>query len=68
MNTPICDFSGQYAEKHALRLHMPGHKGKCFTGTEFTDITEIKGADVLYSASGINRGKSEKRLGSNPFT
>ena len=53
MNTPICDFSGQYAEKHALRLHMPGHKGKCFTGTEFTDITEIKGADVLYSASGI---------------
>ena len=32
---------------------MPGHKGKCFLGLEAADITEIKGADELYSPSGI---------------
>ncbi len=53
MNTPICDFVRRYEERHAVRLHMPGHKGKYFTGAESTDITEIKGADALYSASGI---------------
>lgn len=53
MNTPIYDFVRQYAEKNALRLHMPGHKGKNLLGCEFLDITEIDGADSLYEADGI---------------
>ena len=32
---------------------MPGHKGISFLGFESLDITEIEGADVLYSANGI---------------
>ncbi len=32
---------------------MPGHKGRGRLGCEKYDITEIKGADVLYSPSGI---------------
>ena len=32
---------------------MPGHKGKALLGCEALDITEICGADVLYSANGI---------------
>lgn len=32
---------------------MPGHKGKAFLGLESLDITEINGADSLYSADGI---------------
>lgn len=32
---------------------MPGHKGNSFLGCESLDITEIDGADVLGSASGI---------------
>jgi len=53
MNTPICDFVKSYAEGDISRLHMPGHKGKSFLGIEKYDITEIEGADVLYSANGI---------------
>ncbi|MBQ4091028.1 MAG: aminotransferase class V-fold PLP-dependent enzyme [Clostridia bacterium] len=53
MNTPICDFVKEYASSKALRLHMPGHKGKSFLGMEPFDITEIEGADVLYRAEGI---------------
>ncbi len=53
MNTPICDFLKKYKKKNALRLHMPGHKGKGFLGAEKFDITEIKGADSLYDADGI---------------
>lgn len=53
MNTPICDFVARYAGENALRLHMPGHKGKQLTGCEDKDITEIKGADSLYEADGI---------------
>lgn len=53
MNTPICDFVKQYKNSGAERLHMPGHKGKDFLGFESLDITEIEGADVLYSAKGI---------------
>ena len=53
MTTPIVDFVKKYAESNALRLHMPGHKGKSVLGCERLDITEISGADVLYSASGI---------------
>ena len=53
MNTPIFDFVTAYAEGAPLRLHMPGHKGHPYLGCEPRDITEIGGADVLYSADGI---------------
>lgn len=51
MNTPICDFVKTYAESSSVRAHMPGHKG--MGETEKYDITEIDGADVLYSGKGI---------------
>ncbi len=63
METPICDFVRQYAQKEALRLHMPGHKGKGFLGVERLDITEIDGADVLYHPEGIIK-KSEENAAS----
>lgn len=53
MKTPICDFVKAYAESKAIKLHMPGHKGKGELGFESLDITEIDGADSLYEASGI---------------
>ncbi len=51
MNTPICSFLEKYANDDNLRLHMPGHKG--IGDIERLDLTEIKGADSLYEASGI---------------
>ena len=59
MTTPICDFVRSYAEGKTVRMHMPGHKGKPVLGPEALDITEIAGADVLYSSEGIIR-ESEK--------
>lgn len=59
MDTPICDFVREYAKSEALRLHMPGHKGKSFLGMESLDITEIDGADSLYEASGIIQRSEE---------
>ena len=59
MDTPICDFVRAYAQKNALRLHMPGHKGAGPLGVENLDITEIHGADSLYQADGIIQ-KSEQ--------
>lgn len=53
MKAPIADFVQKYAESGAVRLHMPGHKGVSLVGCERLDITEISGADVLYSPSGI---------------
>ena len=53
MKTPIADFVSEYASKQISRLHMPGHKGKGLLGCERLDITEICGADVLYSPEGI---------------
>ncbi len=53
MNTPICDFLEKYRDQNPLRLHMPGHKGMGSMGIEGLDITEVEGADVLYSAKGI---------------
>ncbi len=53
MRTPIFDFVESYGKKDATRLHMPGHKGNGFLGIESDDITEIEGADVLYSPDGI---------------
>ena len=59
METPICDFLSEYQKSTALRLHMPGHKGKGAMGVEAADITEIDGADVLYSARGIIKESEE---------
>ena len=38
---------------------MPGHKGRGALGVEKLDITEVSGADVLYSAEGIIRQSEE---------
>ena len=51
MKTPIADFIDKYVESNFSRFHMPGHKG--VGEIEKYDITEIAGADVLYSADGI---------------
>lgn len=59
MDTPICDFVREYAAGGRLRLHMPGHKGHPVLGVEHLDITEISGADVLYSGHGIIRRSQE---------
>lgn len=53
MKTPIYDFVKDYADRSVSRLHMPGHKGVPLLGCEPYDITEIDGADVLGSPSGI---------------
>lgn len=63
MRTPIFDFVNSYAESKATRFHMPGHKGRGLLGVEKYDITEISGADVLYSANGIIN-ESENNLSS----
>ena len=53
MRTPICDFVRKYSESAAVRAHMPGHKGVSRLGVEHLDLTEVKGADSLYTADGI---------------
>ena len=53
MKTPIYDFVKGYNSKSSARFHMPGHKGRGPFGFEGLDITEISGADVLYSPTGI---------------
>ena len=53
MKTPIYDFVSAYSKKGVSRFHMPGHKGEGPLGIENLDITEIPGADTLYSADGI---------------
>ncbi len=57
MTTPIYDFLEQYKNSGTVRAHMPGHKGHglpCgFEAAYPYDITEIKGADVLFEADGI---------------
>ena len=70
MNTPICDFVRRYAEKNALRLHMPGHKGKGPLGAEKLDITEIDGADSLFKARGMiaqSEGNAGVLFGADTF-
>ncbi|MCM1022945.1 MAG: aminotransferase class I/II-fold pyridoxal phosphate-dependent enzyme [Prevotella sp.] len=68
VTTPVYDFIKSYAESGTVRAHMPGHKGRspvgCGFGEAFPyDITEIKGADVLFEASGII-AESEKNAAS----
>lgn len=52
MKTPIYDFLRQYDKENSVRLHMPGSKGKVNIPFGF-DITEIDGADFLFSPDGI---------------
>ena len=59
MRTPIFDFVESYVKSGISRFHMPGHKGQTLLGPEARDITEIEGADVLYSAGGVI-AKSER--------
>lgn len=63
MNTPIYDFVRGYSREGFARFHMPGHKGKALLGCETLDITEVTGADVLYSCKGIIK-ESEDNLSS----
>lgn len=70
MKTPIADFLEGYAKSGISRLHMPGHKGKDRTGCEAYDVTEVSGADVLYSATGIIKESEEnasKLFGAHTF-
>lgn len=53
MKRPIVDFVEKYAKSDTARFHMPGHKGRDSFGIAKYDITEIPGADVLYSPDGI---------------
>ncbi|MBQ6633629.1 MAG: arginine decarboxylase [Ruminococcus sp.] len=57
----IDDFVTSYNKSGALRIHMPGHKGRAVTGCEELDITEIKGADYLFEPGGIIK-KSEEQM------
>ena len=59
MDAPICDFISAYCRKRPMRLHMPGHKGTILTGIEPMDITEIPGADSLYTPEGIIKRSEE---------
>ncbi len=59
METPVCDFVRQYAQKNMLRFHMPGHKGMGPLGIEALDLTEIEGADVLYHSEGILKSSQD---------
>lgn len=59
MKTPIYDFAREYANSSPARFHMPGHKGIGALGVEKYDLTEIVGADELYSPSGIIRESEE---------
>ena len=52
MKTPIVDFCRKYSSQNVIRAHMPGHKGVGSNG-ENVDLTEINGADSLYTADGI---------------
>lgn len=56
MTTPIADFLRRYQQANPSRFHMPGHKGRGPLGCEAWDVTEIKGADSLYEASGVIAG------------
>lgn len=66
--TPICDFLAAYRSQGIARLHMPGHKGRsAMQGSLWEelpfslDLTEIKGADALFEATGHHRGVGADR-------
>ena len=53
MNTPICDFLERYAEEDAVRLHMPGHKGRTFSGAGRDGSAESQAAAGAGSAASL---------------
>lgn len=59
MKTPLDDFLREYVKENKSRFHMPGHKGQVYIGPEEYDITEVEGADVLYSAGGVLKESME---------
>ena len=70
MNTPICNFVQKYQQSGAERLHMPGHKGQSYLGCEPFDLTEIDGADSLFTANGIiaeSEQNASTLFGANAF-
>lgn len=58
MNTPIADFLHEYKDRKCVRAHMPGNKGRQCIPAEY-DITEIDGADFLFSPTGIIKESEE---------
>ncbi len=70
MNTPICDFVKKYADSKPVRMHMPGHKGVSVLGAEALDITEVDGADELFTPDGIiaeSEANASRIFGSRTF-
>lgn len=64
MDTPIYDFLCNLIKKDTSRFFMPGHKGNINTNNDFEminkyDITEINGADALYSADSIIKNSED---------
>ncbi len=53
VKTPICEFAKKFSKRKPTRFHVPGHKGKTLLGFEKTDLTEVDGADQLYTPDGI---------------
>ncbi len=52
---PLYDALKEFIQKDALRLHIPGHKGKPLSAPEFSaiaplDLTELLGTGNLYEA------------------
>ena len=45
ITAPICEFVRRYRYSGALRMHMPGHKGRGELGCEALDITEVAHRD-----------------------
>ena len=62
MKTPIASFLREYSTRGGTRLHMPGHKGRGFSPEISHDITEVSGADVLYTPEGIILESEKLRL------
>lgn len=53
----LIGFIKSYSERDFLRLHVPGHQGRCtFLNNQLAarfDITEVAGADWLFDSCGI---------------
>jgi len=47
MKMPIVEMLNKYARSNALRLHMPGHKGKGLKMSAKLDVTELSFSDNL---------------------
>ena len=60
-DAPLYKAVSEYSEKTAARFHTPGHFGHGLFDLSYEfDVTEAKGLDALYEASGII-AEAEKR-------